>query len=65
MVLTQAMSLVVNILRSCLFLILLNRDDSFTVVIAGTSAGRAGAIPPLVIGATPRFFARRGGNRHA
>tara|TARA_R110000796_G_scaffold90309_3_gene194175 strand:+ start:7666 stop:8349 length:684 start_codon:yes stop_codon:yes gene_type:complete len=53
----QAMSLVVNILRSVPFVILLIVMIPFTVVIAGTSLGVAGAIPPLVIGATP-FFAR-------
>ncbi|WP_394243741.1 methionine ABC transporter permease [Halopseudomonas laoshanensis] len=53
----QAMSLLVNILRSVPFVILLIVMIPFTVVIAGTSLGVAGAIPPLVIGATP-FFAR-------
>lgn len=53
----QSLSLVVNILRSVPFVILLIVMIPFTVVIAGTSLGVAGAIPPLVVGATP-FFAR-------
>jgi len=51
------MSLVVNILRSLPFIILLIVMIPFTVLITGTSLGVAGAIPPLVVGATP-FFAR-------
>ncbi|EZP34497.1 methionine ABC transporter permease [Pseudomonas sp. RIT288] len=51
------MSLAVNILRSLPFIILLIVMIPFTVLITGTSLGVAGAIPPLVIGATP-FFAR-------
>ncbi|MBA1274769.1 methionine ABC transporter permease [Stutzerimonas azotifigens] len=50
-------SLLVNILRSVPFVILLIVMIPFTVVITGTSLGVAGAIPPLVVGATP-FFAR-------
>ncbi|MFN3580914.1 MAG: methionine ABC transporter permease [Pseudomonas sp.] len=53
----QSMSLLVNIFRSVPFVILLIVMIPFTVVIAGTSLGVAGAIPPLVVGATP-FFAR-------
>ena len=51
------MSLAVNILRSLPFIILLIVMIPVTVLITGTSLGVAGAIPPLVVGATP-FFAR-------
>src|SRR5690606_3323573 len=51
------LSLLVNILRSVPFVILLIVMIPFTVIITGTSLGVAGAIPPLVVGATP-FFAR-------
>ena len=51
------LSFVVNVLRSVPFVILLIVMIPFTVFITGTSLGVAGAIPPLVIGATP-FFAR-------
>ncbi|GAC1033831.1 ABC transporter permease [Pseudomonas sp. No.21] len=51
------LSLVVNVLRSLPFIILLIVMIPFTVFITGTSLGVAGAIPPLVVGATP-FFAR-------
>ncbi len=51
------MSLAVNILRSLPFIILLIVMIPLTVLITGTSLGVAGAIPPLVVGATP-FFAR-------
>ncbi|MES2819252.1 MAG: methionine ABC transporter permease [Pseudomonadota bacterium] len=51
------LSLVVNVLRSLPFIILLIVMIPFTVLLTGTSLGVAGAIPPLVIGATP-FFAR-------
>ena len=51
------LSLVVNILRSFPFIILLIVMIPLTVLITGTSLGVAGAIPPLVVGATP-FFAR-------
>ena len=50
-------SLLVNILRSVPFVILLIVMIPVTVIITGTSLGVAGAIPPLVVGATP-FFAR-------
>ena len=50
-------SLVVNVLRSVPFVILLILLIPVTVVITGPSLGVAGAIPPLVVGATP-FFAR-------
>ena len=56
-VLYQAISLLVNIFRSVPFVILLIVMIPFTVIVAGTSLGVAGAIPPLVVGATP-FFAR-------
>ncbi|MHA6198187.1 methionine ABC transporter permease [Pseudomonas wadenswilerensis] len=51
------LSLVVNILRSLPFIILLIVMIPITVLITGTSLGVEGAIPPLVVGATP-FFAR-------
>ncbi len=51
------LSVVVNILRSVPFVILLIVMIPVTVLITGTSLGVAGAIPPLVVGATP-FFAR-------
>ncbi|MVW74199.1 methionine ABC transporter permease [Pseudomonas xionganensis] len=51
------LSLLVNILRSVPFVILLIVMIPFTVILTGTSLGVAGAIPPLVVGATP-FFAR-------
>ncbi|WP_156128960.1 methionine ABC transporter permease [Chitinibacter sp. ZOR0017] len=51
------LSLLVNVLRSVPFVILLIIMIPFTVLITGTSLGVAGAIPPLVVGATP-FFAR-------
>jgi len=51
------LSLIVNILRSLPFIILLIVMIPITVLITGTSLGVAGAIPPLVVGATP-FFAR-------
>ncbi|MGV8435809.1 metal ABC transporter permease, partial [Pseudomonas aeruginosa] len=47
------LSLVVNILRSLPFIILLIVMIPLTVLITGTSLGVAGAIPPLVVGATP------------
>lgn len=51
------LSLLVNVLRSVPFVILLILIIPLTVLITGTSLGVAGAIPPLVVGATP-FFAR-------
>ena len=51
------LSFVVNVLRSLPFIILLIVMIPFTVLVTGTSLGVAGAIPPLVVGATP-FFAR-------
>lgn len=51
------LSLVVNVLRSLPFIILLIVMIPLTVMLTGTSLGVAGAIPPLVVGATP-FFAR-------
>ncbi|WP_283148165.1 methionine ABC transporter permease [Silvimonas soli] len=51
------LSFVVNVLRSVPFVILLIVMIPFTVLLTGTSLGVAGAIPPLVVGATP-FFAR-------
>jgi D-methionine transport system permease protein len=52
-----AMSFVVNVLRSVPFLILLIMLIPATRVLAGTSLGVRGSIPPLVIAAAP-FFAR-------
>lgn len=53
----QSLSLVVNVLRSIPFLILLIVMIPLTRVLAGTSLGVAGSIPPLVVSAAP-FFAR-------
>ena len=47
----------VNLLRSVPFVILLILLIPLTELLVGTSLGVLGAIPPLVIGATP-FFAR-------
>ncbi|KRB70582.1 methionine ABC transporter permease [Noviherbaspirillum sp. Root189] len=52
-----ALSLVVNVLRSLPFIILLIVMIPVTLVLAGTSLGVEGTIPPLVVGTTP-FFAR-------
>ena len=52
-----SLSLLVNVLRSVPFVILLILMIPLTKAITGTSLGVAGAIPPLVVGATP-FFAR-------
>jgi len=51
------LSLIVNLLRSMPFVILLILMIPVTVALVGTSIGVSGAIPPLVVGATP-FFAR-------
>ncbi|WP_148716545.1 methionine ABC transporter permease [Chitinolyticbacter meiyuanensis] len=51
------LSFITNVLRSVPFVILLIVMIPVTVLITGTSLGVAGAIPPLVVGATP-FFAR-------
>ena len=53
----QVLSFVVNVLRSVPFLILLIVMIPLTRVLAGTSLGVEGAIPPLVASAAP-FFAR-------
>lgn len=53
----QLLSLVVNVLRSVPFLILLIVMIPLTRVLAGTSLGVQGSIPPLVASAAP-FFAR-------
>lgn len=53
----QSLSFVVNVLRSVPFLILLIVMIPMTRVLAGTSLGVQGAIPPLVASAAP-FFAR-------
>ncbi|WP_437879965.1 methionine ABC transporter permease [Pseudomonas sp. LRF_L74] len=50
-------SFLVNVIRSVPFVILLILMIPLTKLIVGTSLGVAGAIPPLVAGATP-FFAR-------
>ena len=52
-----ALSLLVNLLRSMPFVILLILLIPFTLAVVGTSIGVLGAIPPLIVGATP-FFAR-------
>jgi D-methionine transport system permease protein len=52
-----ALSLIVNVLRSAPFLILLILLIPATRVLAGTSLGVRGSIPPLVIATAP-FFAR-------
>jgi D-methionine transport system permease protein len=51
------LSLLVNLIRSMPFVILLILLIPFTVALVGTSIGVSGAIPPLVVGATP-FFGR-------
>lgn len=51
------LSFLVNVLRSLPFIILLIVMIPVTILLTGTSLGIAGAIPPLVVGATP-FFAR-------
>lgn len=53
----QVLSFTVNVLRSVPFLILLIVMIPLTRVMAGTSLGVQGAIPPLVASAAP-FFAR-------
>ena len=53
----QTLSFIVNVLRSVPFLILLIVMIPMTRVLAGTSLGVQGAIPPLVASAAP-FFAR-------
>lgn len=53
----SVLSLVVNVLRSVPFIILLIVMMPLTEIIVGSSLGVTGAIPPLVVGATP-FFAR-------
>lgn len=51
------LAFIVNVLRSLPFIILLIVLIPLTVILVGTSLGVAGAVPPLVVGATP-FFAR-------
>ncbi len=53
----RLLSFVVNLLRSVPFVILLILMIPFTELLVGTSLGVPGAIPPLVVGATP-FFGR-------
>ncbi|MFJ4431204.1 methionine ABC transporter permease [Pseudomonas sp. NPDC089395] len=53
----RLLSMVVNVLRSLPFIILLIVLIPLTTVLAGTSLGVRGTIPPLVVGCTP-FFAR-------
>ncbi|MDN0082675.1 methionine ABC transporter permease [Crenobacter sp. SG2305] len=55
--LNRALSFIANVLRSLPFLILLVVMIPLTAWLVGTSLGVEGAIPPLVVGATP-FFAR-------
>lgn len=51
----RLLSVVVNVLRSVPFVILLILMIPLTELIVGTSLGAVGAIPPLVVGATPLF----------
>lgn len=51
------LSFAVNLLRSIPFIILLIVMIPVTLLVAGTSLGVQGTIPPLVVGTTP-FFAR-------
>lgn len=51
------LGVIVNMVRSLPFIILLIVMIPLTVMLVGTSLGVLGAIPPLVVGATP-FFAR-------
>lgn len=51
------LGVIVNFLRSVPFIILLIVMIPLTVMMVGTSLGIAGAIPPLVVAASP-FFAR-------
>ncbi|MDR1164201.1 MAG: ABC transporter permease [Candidatus Accumulibacter sp.] len=53
----NALSFVVNVLRSVPFIILLIVMMPLTEILVGTSLGVPGSIPPLVVGAVP-FFAR-------
>ena len=53
----QVLSFIVNVLRSVPFLILLIVMIPMTRVLAGTSLGVEGAVPPLVASSAP-FFAR-------
>ncbi|MCX7207636.1 MAG: ABC transporter permease [Proteobacteria bacterium] len=53
----STLSFMVNLFRSIPFVILLILLIPFTSLIVGSPLGVAGAIPPLVVGATP-FFAR-------
>ncbi|MDR1854919.1 MAG: ABC transporter permease [Azoarcus sp.] len=53
----NVLSFVVNVLRSVPFIILLIVMMPLTEIVAGTSLGVQGSIPPLVVGAAP-FFAR-------
>lgn len=53
----QVLSFIVNVLRSVPFLILLIVMIPLTRVLAGTSLGVEGSVPPLVASAAP-FFAR-------
>src|SRR5690625_759528 len=56
-VIYQSLSFVVNVLRSVPFLILLIVMIPLTRVLAGTSLGVQGGIPPLVASSAP-FFGR-------
>lgn len=53
----SVLSFVINAIRSLPFIILLIVMIPTTILITGTSLGVAGAIPPLVVGAST-FFAR-------
>ncbi|HYQ39700.1 MAG TPA: methionine ABC transporter permease [Pseudomonas sp.] len=51
----RLLTLVVNVLRAVPFVILLILMLPLTELLVGTSLGALGAIPPLVVGATPLF----------
>jgi len=53
----RTLGFLVNLLRSLPFVVLLILMIPLTQLLVGTSLGVLGAIPPLVVGATP-FFAR-------
>jgi len=53
----RLLGFLVNLIRSLPFVILLILLLPLTAKLVGTSLGVAGAIPPLIVGATP-FFAR-------
>lgn len=56
-VISQILSMIINLLRSVPFLILIVLLIPFTRIIIGTILGPSAALPALIIGATP-FYAR-------